>query len=469
MLLGPIIGGLSHTGVKLWGRASKDSTLYAWLSVTSPDEAQPAGKVDVTAATGFAGAIRITRLQPETNYHYALSLSDQRPAPAFFRTFKTAPPPGQRRSFQFAFGSCFLPSADNTAGQTFHHMLQSHDDLAFAMMLGDQIYADEWKHNSLGRIAVNKDDFRAVYQHTWSNPSLREFMRRTPVYMTLDDHEVDNDWHWRDEARQWAEIPFYTQFLRWLSNRPPEERHLPFRRVREALQVWWEHQGMHAPDLLALEKTGDGAILIEPEQYSSLAYTFYYGGAAFFVMDSRSMRIWNRTTREILGAEQWRVLEKWLLTVKDIYPVKFIATSSACLHILLGDFAHDRWSSFPDERDRLLRFIAKHNLEHVYLLTGDLHSGHAISTALKGANGQSTPLWEFCSSPFEQQTNYVTCYLTLRHPPHRLWKDYRVHFVVNAFNYGIVKVEFSDTNGPSVHFDLHYLDKRKGWKVKQAG
>ncbi|MFZ5912557.1 MAG: hypothetical protein ACOYYU_21360 [Chloroflexota bacterium] len=182
LLLGPIIGGLSHTGVKLWGRAPQAATLHAWLSSASPEQAQPAGKTSVTAAAGFAGIVEITDLQPETTYHYALTLSDHLPPAASFRTFKTAPVPGQPRTFRFAFGSCFLPGAGASAGQAFRRMLENHDDLSFALMLGDQVYADEWKHNGLGRVAVDKADFRAVYQHTWSNPALREFLRRTPVY-----------------------------------------------------------------------------------------------------------------------------------------------------------------------------------------------------------------------------------------------------------------------------------------------
>lgn len=207
---------------------------------------------------------------------------------------------------------------------------------------------------------------------------------------------------------------------------------------------------------------------MEPQRASSLTYTFYYGGAAFFVMDTRTMRIWNKTTREVLGAEQWRALEDWLLQVRETYPLKFIATSSAFLHILLGDFAHDRWSSYPQERDHLLHFIAEHDLDRVYFLTGDLHSGHAISATLQGQAGREIPIREFCASPFEQQTNYVTRYFTLRRAWHSAWKDYRVHFVVNAVNYGIVTVDFDDPAEPSVRFDLHYLDPKEGWKVKRS-
>jgi hypothetical protein len=273
---------------------------------------------------------------------------------------------------------------------------------------------------------------------------------------------VDNDWYWRDESRQWADIPLYTKIIRWLKNRPPEERYLPFRRVYEALRVYWEHQGMHAPDRVSHA----GGFKFDPGEPSSLAYRFEYGAAAFFVMDTRTMRVRQRKYRQMLGADQLGAVKDWLLEVKDRFPVKFIATSSAFLHIMLGDFAQDRWSAFKAERDEILRFIANNRIENVFFLSGDLHSGHAISANLYSPDGSKVAIWEFCASPFEQLTNYVTKFFTLRRSWYKLWRDYRVHFVVNAINYGVVSVDLEEPDKPKVRFDLHYQNKQGGWEVR---
>ena len=467
LLLGPLVGSLSHNSVKLWGRASKSATLYAWLD--SGQGATQVGKTKVTTKTGFAGVVEVMDLQPETLYHYALTLTDEQPPAASFGHFKTAPAPGQLKNFSFAFGSCFLPYRDEP-GLTFQRIERMHGRTSFLLMTGDQIYADLWEDNGLkDHIAFTKADYDMVYRYIWSNKYMRELLKNVPVFMTLDDHEVDNDWHWKDPSRMEAAIPLYTRVERWLAGRPPEERTLTLERVRAALQSYWEHQGMHGPALLIPETIKQDQVQMEPGHPFSFAYTFTYGGAAFFVMDTRSMRMRRYQNLSVLGNEQWLKLKTWLSDVKDKYPVKFIVSSSAFLHFMLGDIALDRWSGYPRERDRLLHYLHEHEIEGVHLLTGDLHSGHAISVNIKGKNGKDIPLWEFCATPFEQKPSRLVWLMTLRWLPHRLWKNYKIHFVRAKTNYGVVNVNFDDLRNPKVGFELHYMEKNGRWNVKKAG
>ena len=235
MILGPLMGGLTYNSVNLWARADSSCTLYAWLG-TQRDlgDVKLAGQTNLKDATAFAGIVPLKRLKPETTYYFALALDKKKPPKKEFQKFKTFPKPGQVRPFRFAFGSCFRRDGKDP-GEAFRHILEHQKDLAFLMMLGDQIYADEWLYNGLGRVAVTREEYRQVYLHTWSDPDLRALLARLPVYMILDDHEVDNDWHWDDEARQLAFVPWYTRFLRWIGGRPVAERRIPRHRIRDAL------------------------------------------------------------------------------------------------------------------------------------------------------------------------------------------------------------------------------------------
>ena len=82
LLLGPLVGGLTHNSVKIWGRASGAATLHVWLldggQVTQVDKTRVDGK------TGFAGVVEIKDLQPEAWYRYALTLSNEKPPAASF-------------------------------------------------------------------------------------------------------------------------------------------------------------------------------------------------------------------------------------------------------------------------------------------------------------------------------------------------------------------------------------------------
>jgi phosphodiesterase/alkaline phosphatase D-like protein len=212
--------------------------------------------------------------------------------------------------------------------------------------------------------------------------------------LTLDDHEVDDDWRWLDSQRLWATIPWWDKLIRWWQHRPPQERNVPLKRVQDALQAYWEHQGMHAPAMHTTPPLNPaGQYILEASQPGSLAYTFNFGAAAFFVLDTRTMRVCNRQERIMLGDDQWQALENWLLLVKQAYPVKFLVTSCALLYNMWLDIPRDRWSGFPEERNRLIHFLAANDIQGVYLLAGDLHSAHAIRADLYTLQGRDLPLW----------------------------------------------------------------------------
>jgi alkaline phosphatase D len=459
LLLGPIVGGLSHRRVNLWGRADGPGVLHAWVG-QQPDlgDGRLAGKsLPLAAEDGFAGTAPVSGLFPDTRYHYSLTLSDEPPHPSTgpYPGFTTFPLPGQPRPFNFAFGSCFLPT-DSSSGRIFQALEQRRiqEDLRFVLLTGDQIYADDYNHNGLGSVACNLQEYRAVYQHVWSNRPFCELLPNLPAFMTLDDHEVDDDWTWVDVERRRAQIPVWNRVWRWLKRRAPFEWKIPNQRVQDALQAYWEHQGMHAPHFeLPPRLDENGQYALEPADPGSLAYSFTFGGAAFFVLDTRTMRVKARGIRCMLGEGQWKALQDWLLEVKDDYPLKFLVSSGTVLFRMALDITGDRWPGFPKERSRLLNFLAANGIEGVYILCGDMHSAHAIRAELYGPQGRGLPLWELCASPFQQRPNWWSryTYLPWRGAPLRSQHKY---FTIAENNFGVVRVDFSDSGAPQVGFEL---------------
>lgn len=479
LILGPIIGGLSPTSAYLWGRADGTAMLHAWVG-RQPDlsDAELADRSPLlTQKTGFAGFAALEELLPETRYYYSLSLDSIRPSQndGPFASFTTFPKEGEQRSFSFAFGSCFLPM-EETPGQVFKKLealrKSSASDpdkaLQFLLLLGDQIYADDCNHNNLGCVARSVDDYRKVYAHTWSQPPFRDLLKNLPAFMTLDDHEVDDDWTWGDHNREKARIPFWDCLKRWRKSKA--ERTIHKADIQAALQAYWEHQGMHArgyKNLLDYDSDLDKYPL-KPDDQTSFAYAFNYGAAAFFVLDTRTRRIKRKFGKKsMLGEDQWEKLETWLDEVKDTHSVKFIVTSCALLFRMWTDFPRDRWTGFPKERKRLLNFLAAHAIEGVYLLAGDLHSAHALSADLRGPGGNLIRLWEFCSSPFEQKTNWAAriSYLPLMGKPVIKRK---LHHIYDQYNFGVVRVDFADPKAPKVRFEIRGSDGKIASQVETS-
>ena len=464
LILGPIVGGVNQSSALIWARADGVGILHVWIgSLPDLSDATPAGSsLQLRAEDGYAGVAPILNLSPDHLYYYAIHLgtvsqfpTDLPPADSFRGSFKTFPIAGVNQPFCFAFGSCFRPSRPDS-GVIYQAIasLRHIEDLRFILLLGDQVYADDLQTNGLGRIALTLQDYRDVYQNVWSNASFRSLLRDLPAFMTLDDHEVDDDWCWSDPERQIAFIPWWNRLERWLRGYPRSAWQISRQRVRDALQAYWEHQGMHAPHQeQSLELTLSGQYQLEETDPGSLAYTFEYGGAAFFVMDTRTMRVRTSGERTMLGSGQWQLVEAWLLSVKDRYPVKFLVSSGSVLFRMWADIPKDRWSGYTIERDRLLHFLAANGIRGVYILTGDLHSGHAIQAKLYGPASQDLEIWEFCASPFEQKPNRLAK-LTHANISSPALKDQYCHWIFSQANFGLVRVGFTPQGNAQVTIEL---------------
>ena len=331
LILGPIIGGLSDTQAYIWGRTDGPGILYAWVGQTPDlsDISQPTARsLPLMPQSGFAGIAPVDGLSPTTDYYYTVTLDETLNTPMVYPypKFSTFPEDGEMRTFSFIFGSCFLP-ADENGGAIFDYInglrvLRAQDPakaFRFMLLTGDQIYADAYDRNGIGCCALSLEEYRDVYAYTWSRPPFRKLLQKIPAYMILDDHEVDDDWTWTDAARIKAAIPVWDSLIRRWHGRPQSERKITPDRVKNALQAYWEHQGMHARGYflpLALDDTY--RYTLAPDDRGSLAYHFTYGAAAFFVLDTRTMRVKPKNgQKKMLGEDQWAALVKWLDEVKD--------------------------------------------------------------------------------------------------------------------------------------------------------
>jgi alkaline phosphatase D len=347
------------------------------MALTIPDEAPTLG-----------------RLAPATAHGFRITLARTGELVGEGR-FETAPPPGARGCFAFAFMSCHQPfRRDGAVHPESARMLAALEPaleargVKYVLCIGDQIYADAPRGRRLLRAdgapllrGASAADIRARYQaryrQFWTFPALRRLQARWPTWYIWDDHEIVNDWGGRRAHRQPA-----------------------WRRIFEGARgAFVDYQASRTMD--------PGA-----SWPSAFHQAFVWGSAATFVMDLSSQRAADGHEARVYGDEQLTALTAFLREQRA-RPVVFLVLSVPLVYlpdwvVALGErlpgqrelFA-TRWNAAPNRRalDRLLSVLRAHQRaapgQRLVLLSGDVHQGAAV--ALRWADGAHA--YQFVSSP----------------------------------------------------------------------
>lgn len=278
--------------------------------------------------------------------------------------------------FRFAFTSC--QDFEDGFYTAYRHLVQ--EDLDLVVFLGDYIYegapnpARETvrKHTGDGE-PVSLDEYRIRYALYKSDPLLQAAHAAFPWVVTLDDHEVDNDWG--GDIPQDPELQSREAFLE---------------RRAAAFKAFWEHQ----PLRLANRPHGDRMQLFRRLAFGDLV--------AFNVLDTRQFRsetepcgfgtgplsepvaggltcgdIVADPSRTMLGHRQERWLFDGLARSRARWNV--LAQQVPVTRLDVGEangpaeFKLDKWDAYPVARNRLFDFLQQVRPSNPVVITGDLH------------------------------------------------------------------------------------------------
>lgn len=320
--LGPILGAVTDTSVKVWVRADSGGGFRVRYRAMDPvpegGEQRTSEPAELVAEHDFTGVLTLDALLPGTTYDYEVLMTsktgEELVHPARF-TFRTLPPRGQRISLRFAVGADInrteIPAFDAISAM----------DPDFMLLIGDQIYAD--------RVEESADGYRAKYRQIWGGRHFRDFMTHVPVFMMWDDHEIrENYWAGR-----------YTRY-------------------EPARQAFDEYQASHNPN---------------PIHEGQAYYSFSAGDVDLFMLETRSNRSSNDDADDVeksmLGNAQLLALEEWLLTSTATFKILI----SSVMWSNFGTTQTDSWLGFQSERQRIIDTIYDNGVEGVVIISGDQH------------------------------------------------------------------------------------------------
>lgn len=445
--LGVASGDPHPDGFVIWTRLGPDPLAEDGLG-GMPDKAVPVqwevaedehfhkvvkrGTSSALAELAHSVHVEVHGLKPGSYYWYRFKAG--REISRTGRT-KTAPAPhADIKGMSFALASC--QAWYHGYFTAYRHMAEDHPDVVF--FLGDYIYEYAINAKNLFRDVtlsathnaktVTLSQYRLRYSLFKTDPDLQAIHALAPWVVTMDDHEVENNY-----------AGIHSQY-----NAFPDD----FLRLRAAAyQAFYENIPIRSTSI--------------PKGPDMLMYRrFRYGNLAEFnVLDTRQYR--NNfpaneaerlePSRSILGFDQERWLFHGLSRSDTIWNFLVQQVVLAQIDRDTGpgvEYSTDQWDGFPACRDRLFSAYKAYGIQNPVVLTGDIHrhaaadlkadfddAGSAtigtelITTSISSdADGSETdslaPIW--LGNPhvklYNAQRGYVRCRLT----PRQLEADFQV-------------------------------------------
>jgi len=213
--------------------------------------------------------------------------------------------------------------------------------LRFAVLAGDQVYVDATA--GLFDPTASRGRYRKPYEQLYGSRVVQDVQRRLPMYMVLDDHEIEDNWEDGDDRvlgpRMLRARQFYGEYERSIGTLP------------EIPPLWCERP---------------------------------IDGFDFFFADTRTERktrnAGNVETAEILGPVQAEALAEWIGRGNEDGRPRFLVSSAILLPRLLATsqrrsaaLASDAWDGYPASLDAVLKSIAAQKRSNIVCLSGDAH------------------------------------------------------------------------------------------------
>ncbi|WP_327118101.1 alkaline phosphatase D family protein [Nocardia sp. NBC_01730] len=382
--LGVASGDPTPDGVVLWTRLAPDPLAPDGLGGMSLDpvtveyevaqdenfrQLVARGTAVATRALGHSVHPEVQGLSPDHWYFYRFRAGS---AISPVGRTRTAPPPGQPLArLRFAFASC--QSWSSGYYTAYEHM--AREDLDLVVHLGDYIYERAWIHGREGITvgphfrdeAVDLPGYRLRYALYKAEQPLRAAHAAFPWLVTMDDHEVDNNWA-GDAPGAGFDISRFRALFR--------------RRRAAAFQAMYEHQPLRIAQL----PSGPSVRLHRRYRFGDLA--------EITMLDTRQYRTQQAcggtagpdcadrfaTDRTILGAGQrdwlidglahsparWQVIGNQVgMSQNDSDPGPGVRVST------------DSWDGYVADRNTVLGAAADRGVRNLVVITGDRHENHA--------------------------------------------------------------------------------------------
>ena len=303
---------------------------------------------------------------------------------------------------RIAFGSCAKPGRPQPIWET---IISAEPDLF--LFVGDNVYADTED------MAV----MRKVYEKQAAVPGFQSLRRTVFVDGVWDDHDYGQNDAGREYPKKKEAQKEYARFFQL-----PEDS---IRRSREGIYDAW---------FSGAEGQRVQVILLDTRYFrSKLKQAFGTIRKSGNYVATRGDDV------TLLGEAQWEWLEEQLKNPADL---RVIVSS---IQVVPEEHGWERWSTFPDERDRLYRLIEDTRANGVIFVSGDRHH-YELSRDTRGPY----PLYDLTSSGLNEHR------ADNKKEPNR----HRVGRLGRGPNFGLLEIDWS-----AREVELRVVDDRNATQI----
>lgn len=369
--LGVASGDPTPDGVVLWSRLSRPSLEEAGAHLeTVPVQWELSedasfsrivrtGDVDAIPELGHSVHVEVEGLRPAREYFYRFVAGGE--ASPAGRTMTAPAPDADNERFDFAFVSC------QHYEQGYYTALRylAEERLDLVVHLGDYIYEgpaqDGYPRRHEGPEVVDLEGYRRRYTTYRLDPDLQAAHAAAPWAVTLDDHEVENNWAGPvpndDQSpetfllRRAAAFQAYYEFMPLRRSSMPSGPDMRlYRRLRfgNLIEMSLLDTRQHRSD----QPCGDGVAPTCDEHFAP--------------------------GRTLLGDAQRGWLERglaesgarWNVLAQQVLMARFRNRNEEGIET----WSMDKWDGYPSERRAVLDALGDSGASNPVVLTGDIHS-----------------------------------------------------------------------------------------------
>ena len=346
-MLGPFLGHVTENTIKIWLHfEGNHETVYVTIHESQDSPSVAISRLELRKEDLFTDCVTIGGLKPETRYFYKLWTNPAYSIPLpldgltekdlKFRTLSANP----EEQVDFVVMSCHNPTVSQADGFDGHAVLadlpqiigrESNDKVRFALLVGDQVYADEWQNLVLNEASEEKrlQHYLSAYRRFWSNIHYRRVMCSLPAVLIWDDHDITDGWG--------SELA-------------------SFEGETSSFKKNWQNLFEAAFKSFSLMQGSRNPAPLNPNTREGLDFGFLVGKFGFIFLDLRTNR--NLRLRRLLTEDQGYRLRKWVEDNKTKMQALFVISPVVFSHgsPVIEDLTLKAWPLVMWIVDKVSRF-----------------------------------------------------------------------------------------------------------------